>query len=247
VLAVVIFVDWRLLKSKAGRAILSVKHSESVAASYGINVTMYKIMAFVLSGVFAGLAGSLLAFRLESVVANDFQFQTALLWVLMVVVGGLGSRVGVVIGSAFFALFPFLLETIKPVEHFLTDLLNREEGEIGEISLVVGALLAVLTMIQFQGGIAEQISPITRWLGGKKFSMHPEGHGKGEKHSPLARFKRTKADATEHRGNGKVPPVGPDGAGEPEEKTTSATAPQPVATSADGADATKKPAGTKGE
>jgi hypothetical protein len=209
---------------------------------------MYKIMAFILSGVFAGLAGSLLAFRLESVVANDFQFQTALLWVLMVVVGGLGSRTGVVIGSAFFALFPFLIEAVKPVEHFLTNLLNREEGEIGEISLVVGALLAVLTMVQFQGGIAEQISPITRWLRGEKFSMHPEGHGKGEKHSPLARFKRTKKDATAAGGNGSVPPVGADGASEPE---GDAGGPQTEpAAGGDGADPNERadqPAATKGE
>ncbi|MDQ4095402.1 MAG: branched-chain amino acid ABC transporter permease, partial [Actinomycetota bacterium] len=203
ILAVVLFIDWRLLKSKAGRAILSVKHSESVAASYGINVTMYKIMAFVLSGVFAGLAGSLLAFRLEAVSANDFQFQTALLWVLMVVVGGLGNRTGVVIGSAFFALFDTIIHW-KPIEGFLTGLMDRSADEIGEVSLVLGALLAVLTMVQFQGGIAEQISPITRWLRGEKFSLHPEGHGKGEKHSPLARFKRTKKDATAD-GNGSVP------------------------------------------
>ena len=251
VLALVLFVDWRLLKSKAGRAILSVKHSESVAASYGVNVTAYKIMAFILSGVFAGLAGSLLAFRATSVVANDFQFQTALLWVLMVVVGGLGSRTGVVIGSAFFALFPFLLEAVKPVEHFLTNLLNREEGEIGEISLVVGALLAVLTMVQFQGGIAEQISPITRWLGGKKFSMHPEGHGKGEKHSPLARFKRTKSDATPQEKNGPTAPIGVDGASEPESDATASGETPPVAASGDGTypanEEADQPAGTKAD
>ena len=194
ILALVIFLDWRLLKSKAGRAVLSIKHSESVAASYGINVTAYKVLAFVLSGVFAGLAGSLLAFHTQNVVSNDFQFQTALLWVLMVVVGGLGSRTGVVIGSLFFALFPYLIHLYKPLERFLTGLLNREEGDIGEISLVIGALLAVLTIIQFQGGIAEQISPITRWLSGKRFSMHPEGEGshKSHKPNPLARLKRSK-------------------------------------------------------
>lgn len=194
-LAIVLFLDWRLLKSKAGRAILSVKHSEPVAASYGINVTAYKILAFVWSGVIAGLAGSLLAFQAGNVVANLFQFQTALLWVLMVVVGGLGNRTGVVIGSAFFALFPFLLEVFPSVQRFLTGLLNRNEDEISEISLVVGALLAVLTMIQFRGGIAEQISPITRWLRGEKFTMHHEGHGpKKHSTSPLARFKKARAD-----------------------------------------------------
>ena len=195
-LTVVLFIDWRLLRSKAGRAILAVKHSEPVAASYGVNVTAYKILAFVLSGVFAGLAGSLLAFQAGLVQSSLFQFNTALLWVLMVVVGGLGNRTGVVIGSAFFALFPFLLEAIKPVEHFLTGLLNRSEDEIGEITLVVGALLAVLTMIQFPGGIAEQISPITRWLRGERFSMH---HGKAKKHkaSPLERFKKSRAKEPE--------------------------------------------------
>ena len=202
-LALVLLLDWRLLKTKAGRAVLSIKHSEPVAASYGINVTAYKILAFILSGMFAGLAGSLMAFWATNVVSNDFQFQTALLWVLMVVVGGLGSRTGVVIGSAFFALFPSLIELVKPVEHFLTNLLNREEGEIGDITLVIGALLAVLTIIQFKGGIAEQLSPILRWARGEKFSMHPEGHGshKSHKPGPLARFKKPKSDAASS-GNG---------------------------------------------
>ena len=172
-LALVIFVDWRLLKSKVGRAILSVKHSEPVAASYGINVTAYKTLAFILSGLFAGLGGGLLAFHTQNVVSNDFNFAIALLWVLMVVVGGLGNRTGVVIGSAFFALFPFLLEQI----HFLEVAVKESGRAFGQVTIVVGAALAILTVIQFPGGIAEQISPITRWLRGQKFSMHPEGHG----------------------------------------------------------------------
>lgn len=184
-LALVIWVDWRFLRSKVGRAVLSIKHSEPVAASYGINVTSYKTLAFILSGTFAGLAGGLLAFRNLNVVSNDFRFELALLWVLMVVVGGLGNRIGVVIGSAFFALFPFLIELIKPLARW-TEEFGRDLSTFG---LILGAGLAILTIIQFEGGIGEQISPITRWLGGKKFSMHPEGHGghkpKGEKKEAL--------------------------------------------------------------
>ena len=187
-LAIVIFVDWRLVRSKVGRAILSIKHSEPVAASYGVNVTAYKILAFVVSGMFAGLAGSLLAFRATNVVSNDFTFATGLLWVLMVVVGGLGSRVGVVVGSAFFALFPFLFELATFLEHFLEETIHRPAFYL---SLVLGSALAILTIIQYPGGIGEQLSPITRWLGGKKFSMHPEGHGKpkGEKRKKSLREK----------------------------------------------------------
>ena len=178
-LTLVIWIDWRFLRSKVGRAVLAIKHSEPVAASYGVNVTSYKTLAFVLSGSFAGLAGGLYAFRNLNVVANDFRFDLALLWVLMVVVGGLGNRVGVVIGSAFFALFPFLLDMIKPVREWAEDF-GRDLSVFG---LVLGALLAILTIIQFEGGIGEQISPITRWLGGRKFEVHPGGHG-GHGHGP---------------------------------------------------------------
>lgn len=171
-LALVLFIDWRFLSSKVGRAVLAVKESEAVAASYAVNVTVYKVMAFMLSGAFAGLAGALFAARRQIVVATDFGFQNALLWVLMVVVGGLGSRLGVTIGSMFFALFPFLITLFDPVTHFIEDTLKRDPEEL---TLVIGPALALLTMIQFPGGIAEQISPLTRWLGGQKFSMHPEG------------------------------------------------------------------------
>ena len=187
-LALVLFIDWRLVRSKVGRAILAVKHSESVAASYAVNVTNYKVFAFMLSGAFAGLAGSLFAYRREIVVGVDFTFQIALLWVLMVVVGGLGNRLGVVIGSMFFALFSYLVTLVTPLEHFIEDTLHRNPDEF---TLVMGPLLALLTLVQFQGGIAEQISPITRWIRGEKFTMHPEGH-KPKEHGSLLKKLRGK-------------------------------------------------------
>lgn len=208
VLAVLIFIDWRLYRSKVGRAILSVRHSEPVAASYGVNVTNYKVLAFVMSGMFAGIAGAMFGFRATQVQASLFDFATSLLWVLMVVVGGLGNRVGVIIGSAFFALFPFLLTITSSFEHFFRDTLGRDESYF---TLVIGATLALLTIIQYPGGIAQQISPITKWLGGGKFEAPHHGHGghkaKKKKAGVLAKLRRA-ADTG-------------DGPGEPE--TTTAT------------------------
>lgn len=215
-LAVVIYLDWRFLRSKVGRAVLSIKHSEPVAASYGINVTAYKVLAFMMSGLFAGLAGSLFAFYSQNVVSNDFSFANATLWVLMVVVGGLGNRVGVVIGSAFFALFPFLMELIKPLEHWVVTDLGRA---MGNVTIVVGAALAMLTIILYPGGIGEQVSPITRWLSGKRFSLHgDEGHHvtpKAEKDQTgglLARLGLHKEGATEADETQKIPTAGIGGA-----------------------------------
>jgi branched-chain amino acid transport system permease protein len=200
-LALTLFLDWRFVKSKAGRAVLALKESEAVASSYAVNVTLYKILAFMLSGAFAGLAGSLFAHQNGIVVANDFSFQQALLWVLMVVVGGLGNRVGVVIGSAFFALFEFLGSVPgigPPMDRFLTDSLNRS---FDQFLLVLGPLLALVTIIKFPGGIAEQISPITRWLGGQKFTLHPEGKKpKAKRSSLLHRFRSRKSQGSEPAG-----------------------------------------------
>jgi branched-chain amino acid transport system permease protein len=191
-LAVCLFIDWRFLASRIGRAVLAVKNSEAVAASYAVNVTAYKLMAFMLSGAFAGLAGALFAYRRQIVVSNDFRFESALLWVLMVVVGGLGKRTGVVIGSMFFALFPYLIDLVTPLSDFLANLDRDPE----EFTLVIGPALALITMIISPGGIAEQIRPITNWLAGNRFTMHPDG-GAHHKPSLLAKLRNRSAPAAE--------------------------------------------------
>ena len=93
-LVLVWILDWRLTSSKAGRAIQAIRDSEKVAASWGINVTGYKLLAFVISGALAGLAGGLFA-SIEQIVSNlTFTFTLSLTFLLMVVIGGVGSRLG---------------------------------------------------------------------------------------------------------------------------------------------------------
>ncbi|MGH3713090.1 MAG: branched-chain amino acid ABC transporter permease [Micromonosporaceae bacterium] len=163
-LALVLLLDWRLMKTKAGRAIVAVRNNERVAATLGINVTGYKLLAFVVSGFLAGLAGALFAHWNTVVQALDFDFQVALVWVLMAVVGGLGSRAGVVIGSAFFALLPHVLpewlEHIPNRPDFLT------EATLHVVGPFVGALLLLLTLTLYPGGIGQQLMPLRRWLSG---------------------------------------------------------------------------------
>lgn len=164
--ALFLFVDWRLVKSKAGRAIVSVRNDERVAATLGINVTAYKLLAFVTGGFLAGVAGSLFAHRNEFVQALDFEFSTALVWILMAVVGGLGSRAGVVIGSAFFAIFPQVIPA--------TSINVPVIGEIVTPTLTptIGALLLLLTLTLYPGGIGQQLLPLRRWLAGGSFRPH---------------------------------------------------------------------------
>jgi branched-chain amino acid transport system permease protein len=148
-LALFLFVDWRLMRTRAGRAIVAVRTDERVAASMGINVTGYKLFAFVLSGFIAGIGGSLFAHANQFVAQAQFDLALALTWVLMTVVGGLESRAGVVIGSMFFALFPLL-----------------SPAGIARYTPLIGAALLLLTLIRFPGGIGQQLTPLTRWLSG---------------------------------------------------------------------------------
>jgi len=185
-LALVLWLDWRLTRSKGGRALAALRENPRVASSYGINVKAYILLAFAVSGIFAGVAGSLMAHHDEVIVGSSFDFRLALLFILMTVVGGLRDRVGVVIGSAFFALLEekLLIEMIERLFHFLLEPFGLAGWSIGEIlqrtvglplefvGLIVGPLLLLLTITMYPGGIGQQVAPIRLWLTGHRFDRH---------------------------------------------------------------------------
>jgi branched-chain amino acid transport system permease protein len=167
VLLVVWLLDWRLTASKAGRAIQALRDDERVAASWGINVTGYKLLAFVISGAIAGLAGALFGSIEQIVVSITFGFALSLTFVLMTVVGGLGSRPGVVLGGILFATLSNLLELADSAWAWwpFTSLWEP----------LIGAALLILTLIFFPGGIAQQNEHLFRWLSFKPFHGHATG------------------------------------------------------------------------
>lgn len=175
VLALLFAFDWRLLKSKAGRAIQAIRDDERVAASFGINITGYKLLAFIISGTYAGLAGALFGHWLGNVVSAPFNLQLALLFVLMTVIGGLGNRVGVIIGGAIFAVLDPLLNIVYGWigNAFGAFGWNIATGEVNPLLVpVIGAALLVVTLVQFPGGIGQQIAPIQNWVRGGRFDLH---------------------------------------------------------------------------
>jgi branched-chain amino acid transport system permease protein len=174
-LAVVLFVDWRMMRTKGGRAMLALRENPRVAATFGINVRLATLLAFGVSGAFAGLAGALIAHGDESVSADAWNFRLSLFFVTMTVVGGLRSRAGLVIGGAFFALLPYLIEKIPGFE----DLLAKVPGPVtltpAYATLIIGPLLLLINLIQFPGGIGQQIRPLQRWMTGHRFDRHDRG------------------------------------------------------------------------
>jgi branched-chain amino acid transport system permease protein len=167
-LAAVIWVDWRLMKTKGGRALSAIRENPRVAATFGTDVKIYTLMAFVVAGVFAGLGGALLAHNDTFVVRDLFNFQLALVFVIMTVVGGLRNRTGVVIGSAFFALVATFFEDLFSQGLDLPGIkvLPKEYAAI-----VIGPMLLLFTLTRHPGGMGQQFRPLQRWLRGGRFSF----------------------------------------------------------------------------
>lgn len=174
-LGAVIWIDHRMMQTKGGRALLALRENPRVAATFGVNVPAFTLFAFTVSGIFAGLGGALLAHNDTFVVADIYNFRLALVFVIMTVVGGLRSRTGVVIGSAFFALLGFFIEKFRIIEVALQKIPLAPTLTPEIAPLVIGPLLLLLTLIQYPGGIGQQLRPLLRWLGGHRFDPHDRG------------------------------------------------------------------------
>jgi branched-chain amino acid transport system permease protein len=176
VLAVVIYVDISITRTKIGRGLVAQRDDELVAQAFGINVLGYKLMGFALSGAIAGLAGGVFAFWSQEFSDKDFNgsagFSLALIFVVMVVVGGLGNRVGVIVASAFFALLSSLLGGIFGHLGGANFYVDHKDY----ISDLIGAVLLLQTIIMNPGGLGQVLSPVTRWLSGQRFSLHGDDH-----------------------------------------------------------------------
>ena len=108
-----LFVVLNLVNSRSGRAIMAIRDSRIAAESVGLNVTKYKMMAFVVSAVLAGMAGALYGLNYSTVTAAKFKFDTSILVLVFVVLGGIGNIRGSVIAAAALTLLPELLRSFS--------------------------------------------------------------------------------------------------------------------------------------
>lgn len=103
------FVAWRLENSRLGRAWMALRDDEDVAQALGINLVRSKLLAYGLGAAFAGLAGSIFATMLTSVYPSSFQLLISINVLALIIVGGMGSLPGVVLGSIALIGLPELL------------------------------------------------------------------------------------------------------------------------------------------
>ena len=118
-----------LLRSPTGRAFLAIRDSETAARSMGVNLAVYKVMAFSISAAITGLAGCLYAHKLSFVSPEMFTLLLSLEFIIVIIIGGVGSLHGAVLGSIFVVM----------VDPFLTLLKDDLPGAVSRLASSLGA------------------------------------------------------------------------------------------------------------
>lgn len=148
-LVVTLVVITGLLRSPVGRAWRSIREDEQAARAAGINVFRYKLSAFVVSAFFQGVGGALLAHLLTTVDPKQFNFFFTFNLLIIIVVGGLGSMTGAVVGSFLFAGGS---ELLRVVEEPIT-IAGREFEGIPGLRMVIFSALLIVIMLFFRRGL----------------------------------------------------------------------------------------------
>ncbi len=108
-----LFVVLNLIRSRTGRAIMAIRDNRIAAESVGLNITKYKLMAFVISAALAGMAGALYAMNYSTIAPQKFDFNTSILILVFVVLGGMGNIRGSIIAAAILTVLPEVLRAVN--------------------------------------------------------------------------------------------------------------------------------------
>lgn len=154
-----------LLQSSHGRALLAVREDERAAEALGINTTYYKVLAFVLSSSLAGIGGALFAHLDAYIHPDSFTFLQSIEMIVMVIIGGMGSTTGAVLGAVIVTWLP---EILRNLDEYLKVVGISLPFSLKEYRMVLYAVLLILMMLTRPHGL----------VGGRELSYHTLDHFK---------------------------------------------------------------------
>jgi branched-chain amino acid transport system permease protein len=172
-LIVVLLLALNILRSPTGRAFVAIRDSETAAQSIGVNLAVYKVVAFSISAGMTGLAGCLFAHKLSFISPEMFTLLLSLEFVIVILIGGVGSLHGAVLGSIFVVMVdPFLTflkddvpRTVGHLAHALgyanAGALENTLAAIGSAAGLKGAIYGVIIILFI---VYEPYGLYGRWL-----------------------------------------------------------------------------------
>src|SRR3954464_11822070 len=151
--ALAVWLARNVVASRPGRALEAVRDSEVAAAVMGVDVTRYKAAAFTLSSMYAGLAGVLFALVFGRIVPNTFGFALSVDFLVMIVIGGLGSIPGAAVGAVFVSALPRVLDHYSGSLPLVSDAGGSGLQPSQAARLIYGAAI-IAVLLYLPGGLA---------------------------------------------------------------------------------------------
>jgi len=112
-----------ITRSKSGRAFQAIRDSETAAEAVGVNLSKYKFLSFTISAFYAGVGGSLFAHVLLFIGPDNFTLHESIMYIVMIIVGGMGSIIGSIMGAV---VMSFLPEAIRLMKDYIAIFLKEE-------------------------------------------------------------------------------------------------------------------------
>jgi branched-chain amino acid transport system permease protein len=158
-----------LLRSRAGRALQTLRDSEVAASVMGVNVQRYKARVFLVSSMYAGLAGVLTALSIGSIAPESFGLLLSISFLAMIVLGGLGSVGGAVLGATFVSALPLVFQRYADIIPFVSGFGGGgiPAGEAARFLYGVAIILVILFEPGGLAGLARRFRRTDREPGGK--------------------------------------------------------------------------------
>jgi len=173
ILVLALLATRNLLRAPTGRAWIAIRDSEIAAQSMGVNLAVYKTIAFAYSAALMGLAGALFAHKIAYLAPDIFTILLSIQLLLLVIVGGLGSLHGAVFGAIFVALLPPIIAILRDsIPATLADVASATGiGLIGTVGGVIGDFLkkpgveaGIFGLILVSVILLEPLGMYGRWL-----------------------------------------------------------------------------------
>ncbi len=141
-----------LMKTRVGRAFIAIRDSDIAAETMGVNLTLYKTLAFAVSAFYAGVAGGLMAFLLGFINPSSFNFILSIYFLAFVIVGGLGSILGSIMGGIVMTWLLLVLDKVQELPYLGAVLISFSErwmnlAGLPNIASIIFGLIIILLVV----------------------------------------------------------------------------------------------------
>jgi branched-chain amino acid transport system permease protein len=149
---VLVMMARNLMKTRVGRAFIAIRDSDIAAETMGVNLTLYKTLAFAVSAFYTGIAGGLMAFLLGFINPSSFNFILSIYFLAFVIVGGLGSILGSIMGGVVMTWLMLTLDKVQELPYLGEVLISFSErwmnlAGLPNIASVIFGLIIILIVV----------------------------------------------------------------------------------------------------